>query len=76
VAGRPAAIICFDLGGGKEAHLIVVERAGLPDAPPDHQPQFAKSADWNLAAWSDGTQSFLLATKADVSALKKLLGLS
>lgn len=76
VAGRPAAIICFDLGGGKEAHLIVIERLGLPDAPPEHQPQFARSDDWNLAAWSDGTQSFLLATKADVSALKKLLGLS
>lgn len=76
VAGRPAAIICFDLGGGKEAHLIVIERSGLPDAPPEHQPQFAKSDDWNLAAWSDGTQSFLLATKADVTALKRLLGLS
>lgn len=74
VAGRPAAIICFDLGGGKEAHLIVIERSGLPDAPPEHQPQFATSDDWNLASWSDGTQSFLLATKADLSALKKLLG--
>lgn len=74
VAGRPAAIICFDLGGGKEAHLIVLERAGLPEAPPEHQTQFTRSEDWNLAAWSDGTQSFLLATKADLSALKKLLG--
>ncbi len=76
VAGRPAAIICFDLGGGKEAHLIVLERAGLPDAPQERQPELAKSHEWNLAAWSDGTQSFLLATKADVSALKKLLGMA
>ena len=76
VAGRPAAIICFDLGGGKEAHLIVLERAGLPDAPPERQPQLTSADDWNLAAWSDGTQSFLLATKADVSALKKLLGMA
>lgn len=74
VAGRPAAIICFDLGAGKEAHLIVIERSGLPDAPPERLPEFTSSDDWNLAAWSDGAQSFLLATKADLSDLKMLLG--
>ena len=60
---------------GKEAHLVIMENAGLAGAPPQLKPEFAASKDWNMAAWSDGNQSFMLATTADAAALKKLFGL-
>jgi len=73
ISGRPATIICFKLDGKKEAHLIVMDNAALPDAPSQKQPHFRKSKNWNLAAWSDGPQTYLLATTADEAALRKLL---
>ena len=75
VAGHAASIICFEIEPGKEAHLVVVDNTGLPDLPPQLQPQFKTSKNWNMASWSDGSQTFLLATRADEAALKKLFGL-
>jgi hypothetical protein len=74
VADRIASIICFEIEPGKEAHLVVVDNTGLPDLPPQLQPQFKNSKNWNMASWSDGNQTFLLATTADEAALKKLFG--
>ena len=76
VAGRAASIICFEITPGKEAHLVVMDNSALADAPPQMQPQFQTSKNWHMASWSDGTQSFLLATTADEAALKKLFGLA
>lgn len=76
VAGRVASIICFEIEPGKEAHLVVVENTGLPNLPPQLQPQFKNSKHWNMASWSDGSQTFLLATTANEKALKKLFGLA
>lgn len=75
VAGRVASIICFEIQPGKEAHLVVMDNTGLADLPPQLQPQFKASKNWNMASWSDGSQTFLLATRADEAALKKLFGL-
>lgn len=76
VAGRAASIICFEITPGKEAHLVVMDNSALADAPPQMQPQFQTSKNWHMVSWSDGTQSFLLATTADEAALKKLFGLA
>jgi hypothetical protein len=76
VAGRAATIICFKIEGGKEAHLVVMDNAQLASAPPQMNPQFQTSKNWHMASWSDGNQSFLLATTADEKELKKLLGLA
>jgi len=76
VAGRAASIICFEIEPGKEAHLVVVDNTGIPNLPPQLQPQFKTSKNWNMASWSDGSQTFLLATRADEAALKKLFGLA
>lgn len=76
VAGRAASIICFEITPGKEAHLVVMDNAALASAPPQMQPQFQTSKNWHMASWSDGTQSFLLATTADEAELKKLFGLA
>lgn len=74
VAGRPASIICFEIRPGQEAHLVVIEDGELKDRPPQLKPHFQRSKNWNMAAWSDGTQTFLLATTADDSALREVLG--
>ena len=75
VAGRVASIICFEIEPGKEAHLVVMDNTGLPEQPPQLQPEFKTSKNWNMASWSDGSQTFLLATTADEVVLKKLFGL-
>ncbi len=75
IAGRAASIICFEIQPGKEAHLVVMDNTGLTDLPPQLQPQFKTSKNWNMASWSDGSQTFLLATTANEAALKKLFGL-
>jgi hypothetical protein len=76
IAGRTASIICFEIQPGKEAHLVVMDNTGLTDLPPQLQPQFKASKNWNMASWSDGSQTFLLATTADEAVLKKLFGLA
>lgn len=76
IAGRSASIICFKLGSGGEAHLVVLDNSGLDRAPPQLQPQFASSKNWHTASWSDGAQSFMLATTEDEAELKKMFGQS
>ncbi len=75
VGGHKASIICFEIAPGKEAHLVVMNNADLSNVPPQLQPQFRACKNWNTASWSDGKQTFLLATRADVAVLKKLFGL-
>ncbi|MBV6498368.1 MAG: hypothetical protein CJBNEKGG_00590 [Prosthecobacter sp.] len=72
--GHPATIICFQLEDGREAHLVIIENAGPRGRPPE-EPKLTALDGWNLAAWSDGPVSYLLATTADAAALKRLLGL-
>lgn len=72
--GHPATIICFQLEDGREAHLVIIENAGPQERPPE-EPSLTVRDGWNLASWSDGAVSYLLATTADAAALKRLLGL-
>ena len=72
VRGHTVSLICFTMANGKLAHLFVVRRQDLSD-PPGNSPQFAKVGSWSTAAWSDGAESYLLATQADPDALKQLL---
>lgn len=71
--GHPATIVCFQLEDGREAHLVIIENAGPQERPPE-KPSLTVRDGWNLAAWSEGAVSYLLATTADASALKRLLG--
>ena len=74
VNGRRASMICFNLEDGAEAHLIVMDNTGMVELPPEQVPQFLQSKNWSMASWSDGSQSFLLATTGHLKALKKLFG--
>jgi hypothetical protein len=71
IGDQPATIICFMLESGKEAHIVVMNSADLSATS---SPQFNTQNEWNVATWSDGQQTFLLATTDDVAALKKLMG--
>jgi len=71
-ADRKASILCFVMELGSEAHLITLSNKGLKDMPPQHNPQFVAHGEWNVAMWSDGDQSFMLATKSAKSTLKGL----
>lgn len=72
IAGKPAMIVCFELSPGKEAHLVVMNHSDLASAPPMNSPVFSTQDGWTMAAWSSGTQSFMLATSEDSALLKKL----
>lgn len=72
VAGKPATIVCFELVPGKEVHLVVMNQSDLHSPPPQNAPLFASSGRWTMATWSDGPQSFMLATSAEAELLKKL----
>jgi hypothetical protein len=72
IAGKPAMIVCFELSPGKEAHLVVMNHSDLASAPPMNAPVFSTQDGWTMAAWSSGTQSFMLATSEDSALLKKL----
>lgn len=74
-AGHRASVICFKLDGHGEAHLVVFNQPDLEKAPPQHQPVFEVQGDWQIVTWSDGAKSYLVATKAPESALRKLFTL-
>jgi len=51
---------------------VVLDNTGLADLPSQLQPQFIDRKNWHMATWSDGNQSFFLATTANEAELKKL----
>lgn len=75
VAGQAATIICFKLDGGKEAHLVVIDDATKDSRQPLNTPRLETRDRWHMASWSDGRQTYLLATSAGEKELKQLLGL-
>lgn len=73
--GHPASVICFNLDGQGEVHLVVFNHQDLENAPPQHQPTFEGHGEWRIVTWSDGAQSYLMATKAPESALRQLFAI-
>ena len=74
VGEHAGVVICFMLDSGKEAHLVVVDSGDLPGLPPAGEADYRSEKGWNLATWTDGAQSYVLATTDDVAALKKIVG--
>jgi len=70
VAGKPATVVCFELPTGDEAHLVVMNHNDV--TTPLNAPAFSTKGGWTMASWSDGQQSYMLATRADAKQLKKL----
>ncbi len=70
--GQPMSIICFDLGRGKEVHLVTISRAEIPADPPFGAPEFAEINDYQTASWSEGEFAMMLIGKVPRADLEKL----
>jgi hypothetical protein len=73
VAGQPATVICFDIGSGEEAHLVVMNHSHARQLPSQAQPLLASRDGWSTASWTDGTRHYMLVTTAGAKKLMKLL---
>jgi hypothetical protein len=69
--GWLASIVCFEVAPGQEAHLVVVDHAEKLQLV--NRKVFAAQGEWQTATWSDGQQTYLLATRAKGVDLEKLL---
>jgi hypothetical protein len=71
--GSPVAMICFSLGDGRAAHLFIVRRSSLPDAPGAGSPQLVQEAGWMTGSWTEGGFVYVIARRGDEASLKRLL---
>lgn len=69
--GHDVALICFKRGGGRLAHLLVIDRAVVRGL--GSQPQYAMEGEWATAAWTKGERDYLLAVQGDQSAAEKFI---
>lgn len=70
---RPVALVCFIGRGDRAVHLFAIRRAALPDAPDPATPLFASVNGWSTATWVRDDVVYLLASRLEESALRKLL---
>jgi anti-sigma factor RsiW len=79
---QPMSIVCFNLGEGKEVHLVTIERRHLPGSPPDKAlknftgPEYASINGYETASWSEGGVAMMLLGKVPRTELEKLLAAS
>ncbi len=71
---RNVSLVCFQLGGGRLAHLFVTETKNLRASGSAAAPDFVAEKDWMTATWSQDGQTFLLTVQGDRAALEKFLG--
>lgn len=69
--GHDVALICFNQGDGRVAHLLVIDRAALPDL--DAKRQYATLGEWTTVAWVTGDRAYLLAVQGDRNAIEQLV---
>ena len=74
--GRRVTLISFqvtrNLPQGK-VHLVIINSADLPDAPPPNQPRLEDRGAWSSAAWSDGRLTYILMAPGDRQMLGRYL---
>jgi len=73
VEGAKVSILCFHLGGGRTAHLYVVDRSRLASPPAQGAPAMSQIGDFAMASWSEGDRSYFLAQRGDEDSLRRLL---
>jgi hypothetical protein len=73
IGGHNVSLICVTLADGCEAHLFVIDKGALSNPPASTGPQYDAMKGWNVASWSDGKMSYLLATNATMDDLQQLL---
>lgn len=74
--GKRITLIAFQTGRilpQDKVHLVIINTADLPDAPPRGQPRFDEREEWTTAAWSDGPLTYFLMAPGDRRAVGKYL---
>jgi hypothetical protein len=71
--GHSVALACFRIEGGQIAHLLVIDRSNLSDAPHAGTRAIASLNGMNTAAWSGENQTYLLVSSAPPETLERLL---
>lgn len=71
--GHKVTLVCFHRGGGKLAHLFVVDRAALPGLKPGAAPSFNKEGEWTAALWAEGDRAYMIAVQGDETAARSYL---
>jgi hypothetical protein len=61
--GNRVSLICFELEERQIAHLLVIDRAALANAP-EESPVFRQVGHLATAGWSSGDKTYLVATHA------------
>lgn len=69
--GHDVALICFNQGDGRVAHLLVIDRAALPEL--DAKREYATLGEWTTVAWARGDRAYLLAVQGDRNAAEQLV---
>jgi hypothetical protein len=69
--GHDVALICFNQGNGRVAHLLVIDRAAIPEL--DAKRQYATLGEWTTVAWVTGDRAYLLAVQGDQNAAEQLV---
>lgn len=73
VHGAKVSIICFEMPGGGAAHLYVMDRSALRNAPPVGHADFQQHDGIAMASWSDAQHSYILAMAGSDNAVRALL---
>lgn len=71
--GHKVMLICFKLNGSAYMDLFITDRAHFRGFSPTEAPQFAQADGLTTASWTRGERTYLLASTADESALRKYL---
>jgi hypothetical protein len=70
--GHPLSIVCFAFDGGREVHLVTIDRKHLPKPPPEGVPSFATIQGYQTASWTEGNVAMMLIGKVQRTELEKL----
>jgi hypothetical protein len=73
INGHTVSLVCITMPDGGVAHLFVVDKGALSNPPSSAGPEYGSMKGWNVASWSDGKMSYVLATNATMDDLKQLL---
>lgn len=63
--GKKVYIICYRLENHQSAHLVVIDRSALKDAPPE-SPVFDQSDKVATVSWSRGSHTYMIASASGI----------
>jgi hypothetical protein len=69
--GQKVALICFQQGGDRLAHLFVVDRAAMPKLKAGQRPVFVDAGGWTTASWAEKDRVYMIAVQGDRAAVQR-----